>query len=106
MQKLTSSTFDQVLAQSTTKVIVKFAADWCPDCRRVEGAYEQFPEKHPDLLFAEVDSRQQQDLAERFDVRGIPSFLVFQGGELVDRLYSRDAKTVKAVEAFVVNHRM
>lgn len=105
MQKLTSSTFDEVLEQSNGKVIIKFAADWCPDCRRIEGAYEQFPTKHPDLVFAEVDSREERDLAERYDVRGIPSLLVFQGGELVDRLYSRDAKTVKAVEAFVTNHR-
>jgi thioredoxin-like negative regulator of GroEL len=105
MQKLTSSTFDQVVEQSNGKVIIKFAADWCPDCRRVEGAYEQFPAKHPDLFFAEVDSQEEQALAERFDLRGIPSFLVFQSGELVDRLYSRDAKTVKAVEEFVTNHR-
>lgn len=100
MRQLTSQTFDTAL-QENPELIVKFAADWCPDCRRIEGAYATFPEKFPAVQFAEVDTVASPDLAERFDVRGIPSFLVFRNGQLVDRLYSRDAKTVKQVEDFV-----
>lgn len=42
-----------------------------------------------------------ENLTRRFDVRGIPTLLVFRDGELVDRLYSRDAKTMRQVIDFV-----
>lgn len=100
MRLLTSETFAEAL-QEQPDLIVKFTADWCPDCRRIEAAYAEFPVKFEGLQFAEVDTVASKDLAERFDVRGIPSLLVFRGGELADRLYSRDAKTVKQVEEFV-----
>lgn len=100
MRLLTTETFEEALREHPD-LIVKFTADWCPDCRRIESAYTEFPGKFAGLQFAEVDTVASKDLAERFDVRGIPSLLVFRSGELVDRLYSRDAKTVKQVEDFV-----
>lgn len=100
MRLLTSQTFDSALSENPN-LIIKFAADWCPDCRRIEKAYESFGEQFPGFAFAEVDTVQSRDLAERFDVKGIPTLLVFQNGQMVDRLYSRDAKTVKQVEEFV-----
>ncbi len=99
LRLLTSQTFDEVVRENRN-LIVKFAADWCPDCRRIEKAYASFPERF-DVAFAEVDTIQNVDLAERFDVKGIPTLLVFRDGEMVDRLYSRDAKTVQQVEEFV-----
>lgn len=101
MRKLEDNTFDTALREATKPLIVKFYANWCPDCRRVEKAYEEFPTTYPDLEFTEVNTEENPDLVEQFDVRGIPSFLVFRGGELSDRLYSRDAKSVKQVEDFI-----
>jgi len=100
MRTLTGESFEAALKESPN-LIVNFTADWCPDCRRIKGAYAGFPERFPEVGFAVVDTEASQDLAERFDVRGIPSLLVFRNGDLVDRLYSRDAKTVKQVEDFV-----
>ena len=100
MQRLTWESFDAALREHDN-LIVNFTADWCPDCRRIKDAYAAFPERFPQFAFAVVDTEESPDRAERFDVRGIPSLLVFRGGELTDRLYSRDAKTVKQVEDFV-----
>lgn len=102
MRRLNEADFDQALKDAQGTLVVKFYANWCPDCRRIEGAYEQFPERYTSLEFAEVFTEESPALAERFDVKGIPTFLVFRNGDLVDRLYSRDAKTVKQVEDFVV----
>ncbi|MEW8978388.1 MAG: thioredoxin family protein [Symbiobacterium sp.] len=100
MQRLTAATFDAALREFD-HLVVNFSADWCPDCRRIKDAYAAFPERFPQLHFAVVDTDASPDLAERFDVRGIPTLLVFRKGDLVDRLYSRDAKTVRQVEEFV-----
>lgn len=101
MKTLNDSSFDQALKEIDRTLIVKFSADWCPDCRRIDPAYINFPTKFPALEFAEIDTEESIAVSQRFDVRGIPSLLVFRNGELVDRLYSRDAKTVRQVEEFV-----
>ncbi|MGE5591996.1 MAG: thioredoxin family protein [Bacillota bacterium] len=101
MRVLTDDTFEPALREALGLLIVKFYANWCPDCRRVETAYRQFPERFPGVAFAELNTDENPQTASRYEVRGIPSFLVFQDGRLVDRLYSRDAKTVAQVEAFV-----
>lgn len=98
---LQDSTFDTILRDDSRTWVVKFAADWCPDCRRIKAAYAQFPDQFPSLSFADVDVDGNPELARRFDVRGIPTLLVFRAGQVVDRLFSRDAKTVKQVHDFV-----
>lgn len=104
MKQLNDTNFDQWLQEHSDTVIVKFYADWCPDCRRIESAYEGFPNKYADAAFAEVNTEESPELAQRFEVRGIPSFMVFRQGQLIDRLYSRDAKSVSQVEQFVTTH--
>jgi thioredoxin-like negative regulator of GroEL len=102
MEKITSAQqFDQLIAHEG-KVIVKFYTDWCPDCHRIDKGFAEYAAANQSrAVFAEINADQVQEVAERFDVRGIPSFLVFEKGELVDRLYSRDAKSVKQVTDFV-----
>lgn len=101
MEKITSAQrFDELLKESSL-AIVKLETTWCPDCRRVEKGYAEYAETNKQrATFAELDADQVREVAERFDVRGIPTFLVFRDGELVDRLYSRDAKTVQQVVNF------
>jgi thiol-disulfide isomerase/thioredoxin len=102
MLKITSEDqFDQLLAGNPV-VVVEFYTTWCPDCHRVEKAYAEYAEAHKEqAVFANLNAEEVRPIAERFDVRGIPSFLVFRNGELVERLYSRDAKTVKQVTDFL-----
>lgn len=93
--------FDQALAHSGTTV-VKFYTDWCPDCHRVANAYEAYAEEHgEEALFADVNAEEVIEAAERFAIRGIPTLLVFRNGNLVQRLNSRDCKTVKQMVDFL-----
>jgi thioredoxin-like negative regulator of GroEL len=101
MMNLSQNGFQCAVEESAYPVIVKFHAGWCPDCRRIEPAYAEFPDKYRNALFAAVDIEANPDLAQRFDVKGIPTFLVFREGRLADRLLSRDAKTSQQVEVFV-----
>ncbi|MBX6350971.1 MAG: thioredoxin family protein [Clostridia bacterium] len=101
MTHLTDETFDGFLHAARTPVVVAFHAPWCTDCRRIEPTLKALPERHPNLTFADVDTEEAMEVAARFDIRGIPTLLVFEGGRLVDRLYSREAKWPNEVEAFV-----
>jgi thioredoxin-like negative regulator of GroEL len=102
MERITSARqFDELLA-GRPHLIVEFYTDWCPDCRRVEQAYAGFAEAHQDqATFATLNAEAVPEVAQRYDVRGIPSFLVFREGVPVSRLYSRDAKTVRQVLDFL-----
>lgn len=101
---LSDEDFHTYLQETPGTVIVKFYADWCPDCTRIEAAWAEFPQRFPQVQFADLNTDESPQTAAQYDVRGIPSFLVFRGGQLVDRLYSRDAKTVQQVEEFVTSH--
>ncbi|MHB9144134.1 MAG: thioredoxin family protein [Symbiobacteriia bacterium] len=103
MKRLNDTSFDQALRETAGTLIVKFYADWCPDCRRIERGYEGFPTQFPSLSFAEINTEESPEVAGRLDVKGIPSFLVFRDGGLVRRLYSRDAKSIGQVVDFVAS---
>lgn len=103
MKHLDDASFDEAIQSAPGTLIVKFYADWCPDCRRIQRAYEEFPMQFPGLSFAELNTDESRAIAERYDVKGIPSFLVFREGNLAERLYSRDAKSVGQVTDFVAS---
>jgi thioredoxin-like negative regulator of GroEL len=101
MNKITTTEqFDRILADNA-RVIVKFYTTWCPDCRRIDKPWDEYAEANQQrAAFVELNAEEVLEVAERFDVRGIPSFLMFESGRLADRLYSRDAKTAKQVTDF------
>lgn len=92
---------DRALANPGTTV-VKFYTDWCPDCHRVAKAYEAYAEEHQERAhFVDINAEEVPEAAERFGIRGIPTLLVFRNGDLVERLNSRDCKSVKQMVDFL-----
>jgi len=59
-------------------VIVDFWAPWCGPCRSFAPTYEQISEKHPDITFAKVNTEAETDLAGYFQIRSIPTLMVFR----------------------------
>jgi len=59
-------------------VIVDFWAPWCGPCRSFAPAYEAASEKYPDVVFAKVNTEEQQALAGHFQIRSIPTLMVFR----------------------------
>jgi thioredoxin len=75
--ELTKDNFEQTVNGSPI-VIVDFWAPWCGPCRGFAPVFEEASESHPDVVFAKVNSDEQQELAGAFNIRSIPTLMVFR----------------------------
>ncbi len=75
--ELTSENFKQTISDNAT-VIIDFWATWCAPCRSFAPTFEAASEKHPDVVFAKVNTEEQQELAGAFNIRSIPTLMVFR----------------------------
>lgn len=75
--ELTTENFKQVIADNDM-VIVDFWASWCGPCRSFAPTFEAASEKYADVAFAKVNTEEQQELAAAFNIRSIPTLMVFR----------------------------
>jgi thioredoxin len=75
--ELTKDNFEQVITESPM-VIVDFWAPWCGPCRGFAPIYEQAAESHADVVFGKINTDQEQELAGAFNIRSIPTLMVFR----------------------------
>ncbi|KRM35769.1 hypothetical protein FC83_GL000796 [Agrilactobacillus composti DSM 18527 = JCM 14202] len=94
---------DESLAQiaNTGKHVFMFTATWCGDCRALAPFLPAIQAEYPDYEFIEVDRDKFMDLAQKWQIFGIPSFVAFDGGKEIGRYVNKDRKTKKQVEAFM-----
>ena len=59
-------------------VIVDFWAPWCGPCRRFAPTLEAVSEQYPKIVFAKLNTEDQQELAASFNIRSIPTLMVFR----------------------------
>jgi len=90
-----AASFDELIAGSPLPVLVDFWADWCGPCRIVAPELEQLARTRAGrLVVAKVDTDGVPDVAARFDIRSIPTLILFRNG----REEKRQAGAMRAAE--------
>ena len=74
--------FDE-LVESGKNVLVDFYADWCGPCKMQAPIVEAIAEENSDVVVAQLNVDDVDDVAERFNIVSIPTLLIFKGGKLV-----------------------
>lgn len=92
--------FQEIISKSEP-VIIKFEANWCPDCKVMDMFIGEIIEDYSQYQWYQIDRDQFPELAEQYNVRGIPSLLIFQNGEKLAHLHSANAKTPDEVREFL-----
>ena len=75
--EVTKENFEQIVTGNDI-VMVDFWAPWCGPCRSFAPIYEQTSESHPDVVFAKVNTEEQTELAGYFQIRSIPTLMIFR----------------------------
>jgi thioredoxin 1 len=74
---VTADSFNDAITENDI-VIVDFWAPWCGPCRSFAPTFEKVSDKHTDILFAKVNTEDEQDLAAHFQIRSIPTLMIFR----------------------------
>ena len=74
---LTKENLESTIMNNET-VIIDFWAEWCGPCKMFGPIFEEASNRHPDVVFAKVDTEQEQELAAYFQVRSIPMVVAFR----------------------------
>jgi len=75
--ELTKENFEQVVTSNPT-VVVDYWAPWCGPCRGFAPVFERVAEANPDVVFAKVNTDDEQEIAQHFQIRSIPTLMVFR----------------------------
>jgi len=76
-EELTSQTFEETITQNDI-VMIDFWAPWCGPCRSFAPIYEKVSENHADIVFAKVNTEDEQELSAHFQIRSIPTLMIFR----------------------------
>ncbi len=86
MNEITVETFDaHVLNNNRETTLVFVRAAWCSSCKAMTPRVEQLAADHSDFRLFSLNVEQAPQLAKRYRVMGVPAFLIFRHGRLVDR---------------------
>ena len=81
---LSEATFDKQINDTEKPVLVDFWAEWCRPCKMIAPILEEVAQEYGDkVIFAKVNIEENPSIAPKFNIRGIPTLLIFKHGKVV-----------------------
>ena len=80
--ELNSENFEELVLKSETPVLVDFWAPWCGPCRLLTPTLEKLADETESVVIAKLNVDENQSLAAKYQVRGIPTLILFKDGNL------------------------
>ncbi len=102
--ELNSNNFKEEVLESSIPVLIDLWAPWCMPCRMITPIVEQLAEDNQGKLkVCKLNTDENQDIAARYGIQGIPTLLFFKGGQEVDRLVGVTPKPIiqKKIDALL-----
>ena len=85
VMELTSQNFNQEIAKNDL-LLVDFWAEWCGPCKSMHPIFTRMAKKYKQVRFARVNVDNAQDIAMRYGVQSIPTFIMFKNGEIANQM--------------------
>ena len=75
--EMTAQDFEDTITTNDI-VVIDFWAPWCGPCRSFAPIFEKVSDNHTDIVFAKVNTEEEQELAGHFQIRSIPTLMIFR----------------------------
>ena len=90
---VTSENYEEEILDSTEPVLIDFYADWCGPCKMMAPIVEALSEELSDVKVCHINIDENIDIAQKYRVMSIPTFIAFKGGEESGRQIGAIPKT-------------
>lgn len=82
---VTDASFNDDVLQNKKPVLVDFWAEWCTPCKRIAPTLEEIAQEQTDVVVCKVDIVANPKTKDDFDIKGVPSLILFKNGQIIGR---------------------